>query len=100
MNIIKLIPAGLVASATISFFSPISANADSIFVKGQLIAGAGNPSACEAKGKKWKSASNDWTDAECNTTSVHCSRGKRLVTTISGKIDYICASSSSCTCQK
>ena len=55
MNLSKLIPVGLVASAGISFFSPISANADSIFVEGQiLIAGAGSKEACEAKGKSWK----------------------------------------------
>ncbi len=35
MNLMKFIPVGLVASAGISLFSPIFANADSIFVKGQ-----------------------------------------------------------------
>ena len=99
MNIIKLIPAGLVASAGISFFSPISANADSIFVEGQLIAGAGSLSACEAKGKKWKSASNDWTDAECNTIYYNCTSGSRLVKTETREY-YICSGRNDCSCQK
>ncbi len=70
MNIIKLIPAGLVASATISFFSPISANADSKFVEGQLIAGAGNKKDCLAKGKVWKARNNNNSyDSYCGTAA-------------------------------
>ena len=72
MILIKLIPVGIVASAGISFFSPISANADSIFVEGQiLIAGAGSKAACEAKGKYWKPKEYVLNNLDINEYSIH-----------------------------
>ena len=78
MNLTKLIPVGLVASAGISFFSQISANADSIFGEGQiLIAGAGSKYECEKKGKRWKNVFDSvYTTADCQDWPSRKKRNK------------------------
>ena len=60
---IRRFSAGLIAAAAFAFIAPLGATAkgyqssmvDSTAIEGQfLIAGAGNKTACEAKGKSWK----------------------------------------------
>ena len=59
---IRRFSAGLIAAAAFAFIAPLGATAkgyqssmvDSTAIEGQfLIAGAGNKTACEAKGKSW-----------------------------------------------
>ena len=72
-------------------------NVDTTSIPSQfLIAGAGDPSACAAKGKVWKSASKSWKDSECKDTSV-CSKGTQKISSNY----YNCAvAPNDCSCQE